>query len=107
MNDLAVPTAMRVPPLPSQRPPILADRLAALFGLPIPSPAPDILEAARRLKVRPAPLVLVRAVLGLPADAGLDTVLAAVAAAPDAGAPALDPVVAALAALDRPEDTPR
>src|SRR6056297_3476266 len=107
MDDLAVPTAMRVPPVPPERPVILADRLAALFGLPVPSPAPDILEAARRLKARPAPLVLVRAVLGLPADAGLDAVLAAVAAAPDAGAAAEDPVAAALAALDRPEDKPR
>jgi hypothetical protein len=89
MDDLAVPTAMRVPPVPPQRPVLLADRLAALFGLPVPSPAPDILDAARRLKARPAPLVLVRAVLGLPADAGLDAVLAA------------------LAALDRPEEEPR
>lgn len=52
----------------------LADRLAALFGLPVPSPEPAILDHAERLAARPDPLRLVRDLLGLPADASADRI---------------------------------
>lgn len=57
----------------------LADRLAALFGLPVPSPEQAILDRAERLAARPDPLRLVRELLGLPADATPDLVAAVLA----------------------------